>query len=111
MCFANRGKQSLDGSGRGQEKPADLKAEDDEVDAFRKRMMLAYRFRPNPLVRPCCFNIHVVRCQFVLLFILLMNDFEASSFNVNDSRLCVCVIEEKMCSSVALQNNPRRPYY
>ena len=49
--------------------------------------------------------------SFVLLFILLMNDFEASSFNVNDSRLCVCVIEEKMFSSVALQNNPRRPYY
>lgn len=24
---------------------------DDEYDAYRKRMMLAYRFRPNPLVR------------------------------------------------------------
>lgn len=23
---------------------------DDEYDAYRKRMMLAYRFRPNPLV-------------------------------------------------------------
>ena len=40
----------MDGAGLGQEKPADLKAEDDEFDAFRKRMMLAYRFRPNPLV-------------------------------------------------------------
>lgn len=24
--------------------------DDDEFDAYRKRMMLAYRFRPNPLV-------------------------------------------------------------
>ena len=47
----SRGNLSIDGAGLGQEKPADLKAEDDEFDAFRKRMMLAYRFRPNPLVR------------------------------------------------------------
>lgn len=26
-------------------------ADDDEFDQYRKRMMLAYRFRPNPLVR------------------------------------------------------------
>ena len=25
--------------------------DDDEFDQYRKRMMLAYRFRPNPLVR------------------------------------------------------------
>ena len=25
--------------------------EDDEFDQYRKRMMLAYRFRPNPMVR------------------------------------------------------------
>ncbi len=34
-------------------KPHDLNQEDDEFDAYRKRMMLAYRFRPNPLVRLC----------------------------------------------------------
>lgn len=45
-----RGKTSLDGAGVGQDRPAELAAEDDEFDAFRKRMMLAYRFRPNPLV-------------------------------------------------------------
>ncbi|MCL4126803.1 UNVERIFIED_CONTAM: hypothetical protein GTU68_060060 [Idotea baltica] len=28
-----------------------LCVDDDEYDAYRKRMMLAYRFRPNPLVR------------------------------------------------------------
>jgi len=40
----------LDGQGLGMEKPADLEKDDDEFEAYRKRMMLAYRFRPNPLV-------------------------------------------------------------
>ena len=48
MC--DRGLQSLDGQGLGMEKPADLEKDDDEFEAYRKRMMLAYRFRPNPLV-------------------------------------------------------------
>lgn len=30
----------------------ELSADDDEFDAYRKRMMLAYRFRPNPLNNP-----------------------------------------------------------
>ena len=34
----------------GTEKPSELSKDDDEFDAYRKRMMLAYRFRPNPLV-------------------------------------------------------------
>ncbi len=37
--------------GLGIEKPDDVSRDDDEYDAYRKRMMLAYRFRPNPLVR------------------------------------------------------------
>ena len=45
-----RGQTSIDGAGLGTEKPAGLSKDDDEYDAFRKRMMLAYRFRPNPLV-------------------------------------------------------------
>lgn len=32
------------------ERPANLDKDDDEFDAYRKRMMLAYKFRPNPLV-------------------------------------------------------------
>lgn len=40
----------MDGAGFGVERPAELTKSDDEYDAFRKRMMLAYRFRPNPLV-------------------------------------------------------------
>ena len=45
-----RGKQSFDQSGVGAVKPAEVKKTDDEFDLYRKRMMIAYRFRPNPLV-------------------------------------------------------------
>ena len=48
--MTDRGLQSLEGQGLGMEKPADLEKDDDEFEAYRKRMMLAYRFRPNPLV-------------------------------------------------------------
>ncbi|KAI0232294.1 SURP and G-patch domain-containing protein 1 [Lamellibrachia satsuma] len=48
----NKGILSLDGAGIGQERPANLTKEDDEFEAYRKRMMLAYRFRPNPLNNP-----------------------------------------------------------
>jgi hypothetical protein len=37
-------------AGLGADKPGEINAEDDEFEAYRKRMMLAYRFRPNPLV-------------------------------------------------------------
>ena len=47
---AHRGKQSFDQAGVGATVPAEVKKEDDEFDLYRKRMMLAYRFRPNPLV-------------------------------------------------------------
>lgn len=46
-----RGPSSFDNSGVGTEKPQDIKSSDDEFELYRKRMMLAYRFRPNPLVR------------------------------------------------------------
>ena len=47
--------------------------EDDEFEIYRKRMMLAYRFRPNPLVREqFLFQLHVKKnvlcCNFVLPF-------------------------------------------
>ncbi|RMB89768.1 hypothetical protein DUI87_33783 [Hirundo rustica rustica] len=45
----SKGTTALDGAGFGIERPAELTKEDDEYEAFRKRMMLAYRFRPNPL--------------------------------------------------------------
>uniref|UniRef100_K3WRV8 Uncharacterized protein n=1 Tax=Globisporangium ultimum (strain ATCC 200006 / CBS 805.95 / DAOM BR144) TaxID=431595 RepID=K3WRV8_GLOUD len=36
--------------GLGHESTGQLQEDDDEFDQYRKRMMLAYRFRPNPLV-------------------------------------------------------------
>ncbi|XP_015242226.1 PREDICTED: SURP and G-patch domain-containing protein 1 [Cyprinodon variegatus] len=48
----NKGTTALNGAGFGIERPAELSKGDDEYDAFRKRMMLAYRFRPNPLNNP-----------------------------------------------------------
>ncbi|XP_060762314.1 SURP and G-patch domain-containing protein 1 isoform X2 [Neoarius graeffei] len=48
----NRGTTAVDGAGFGVDRPAELTKSDDEFDAFRKRMMLAYRFRPNPLNNP-----------------------------------------------------------
>uniref|UniRef100_A0A8C8YMI4 SURP and G-patch domain-containing protein 1 n=1 Tax=Prolemur simus TaxID=1328070 RepID=A0A8C8YMI4_PROSS len=54
----NKGTTTVDGAGFGIDRPAELSKEDDEYEAFRKRMMLAYRFRPNPLVRerPVCWG-------------------------------------------------------
>ncbi|KAF7661908.1 hypothetical protein LDENG_00251290 [Lucifuga dentata] len=48
----NKGITAVDGAGFGVDRPAELAKSDDEYDAFRKRMMLAYRFRPNPLNNP-----------------------------------------------------------
>ncbi|XP_042333833.1 SURP and G-patch domain-containing protein 1 [Sceloporus undulatus] len=48
----NKGVRAINGAGFGIDRPADLTKEDDEYEAFRKRMMLAYRFRPNPLNNP-----------------------------------------------------------
>lgn len=48
----NKGVTAMNGAGFGVERPAELTKQDDEYDAYRKRMMLAYRFRPNPLNNP-----------------------------------------------------------
>ena len=37
-------------AGLGAAKPDEPLPGDDEFDVYRKRMMLAYRFRPNPMV-------------------------------------------------------------
>ena len=54
FLFVNRGNVSMDGAGLGiiGERPNDVKADDDEFEMYRKRMMLAYKFRPNPLNNP-----------------------------------------------------------
>ena len=57
LLCASRGNVSVDGRGVGLERPDGLSKDDDEFDAYRKRMMLAYRFRPNPLV---CAHVNIV---------------------------------------------------
>ncbi|OMJ08650.1 SURP and G-patch domain-containing protein 1 [Smittium culicis] len=39
-------------SGLGQKPTHEISAEDDEFDLYRKKMMLAYKYRPNPLNNP-----------------------------------------------------------
>ncbi|XP_015117613.1 uncharacterized protein LOC107041531 [Diachasma alloeum] len=48
----NKATSRLDSAGLGSERPDNISRDDDEFDAYRKRMMLAYRFRPNPLNNP-----------------------------------------------------------
>jgi len=48
----NHGAVNNSAAGLGNEKPDNVSAGDDEFDCYRKRMMLAYRFRPNPLNNP-----------------------------------------------------------
>ncbi len=51
LVFSSRGNKSDDKTGLGiKDNTHDLERDDDEFDAYRKRMMLAYRFRPNPMV-------------------------------------------------------------
>lgn len=52
-CTDARGRGPDDIGGLGEEKPGEIETDDDEFDLYRKRMMLAYKFRPNPLVRKC----------------------------------------------------------
>ncbi|CAF1595622.1 unnamed protein product, partial [Didymodactylos carnosus] len=45
----NKGITPVGNSGLGQDRPSELARTDDEYQMYRKRMMLAYKFRPNPL--------------------------------------------------------------
>ena len=54
--------------GLGLPEAANPEADDNEYDAYRKRMMLAYRLRPNPLVS---FLSRGITWCFMLLSILL----------------------------------------
>lgn len=45
----NKATPPVENAGFGQGRPEEIQAGDDEYEAYRKRMMLAYRFRPNPL--------------------------------------------------------------
>jgi splicing factor 4 len=44
--------RNTDDAGVGVRATHEVEADDDAFDQYRKRMMLAYRFRPNPLNNP-----------------------------------------------------------
>ncbi len=44
------GQVKLNNLGVGAEQPGEVTAEDDIYEQYKKRMMLGYRYRPNPLV-------------------------------------------------------------
>ncbi|XP_013784662.1 SURP and G-patch domain-containing protein 1-like isoform X2 [Limulus polyphemus] len=48
----NKATAPVEKAGFGQGRPEEVSVGDDEYEAYRKRMMLAYRFRPNPLNNP-----------------------------------------------------------
>ncbi|CAK1542215.1 unnamed protein product [Leptosia nina] len=48
----NKANQPMANLGLGASTSDNVSPDDDEFDAYRKRMMLAYRFRPNPLNNP-----------------------------------------------------------
>jgi len=53
-CFFSpycRGKTTFDQAGIGSDVSTEVAKDDSMYDTYRKRMMLAYKFRPNPLVR------------------------------------------------------------
>lgn len=54
MFLITRANQPVANLGLGASTSDVVSPEDDEFDAYRKRMMLAYRFRPNPLVSSSC---------------------------------------------------------
>ncbi|CAM9775544.1 unnamed protein product [Heterosigma akashiwo] len=48
----NMHKPAGEGAGVGVQATHEVDQDDDEFDQYRKRMMLAYRFRPNPMNNP-----------------------------------------------------------
>lgn len=76
----SRGTTAMNGAGFGIERPAELTKNDDEYDAYRKRMMLAYRFRPNPLVTSVSYCLLIVWHVCLLMFIECKNSHSLFSF-------------------------------
>lgn len=82
------GNVKKDHLGVGANNPGDVTPEDDIYEQYKKRMMLGYRYRPNPLV-----------CMITIPFWF--------------SRFGDILILESLIMWFALfsQNNPRKAYY
>ncbi|XP_072938384.1 uncharacterized protein [Epargyreus clarus] len=102
----NKAKQPVQNLGLGASTSDVVLAEDDEFDAYRKRMMLAYRFRPNPLNNPRRPYLYHMKC--VMKHILLTStvirrwsyfkrnrsSLKSRGRSVSDTGLCTIVIED-----------------
>lgn len=83
VSFHSRAQQRDSNQGLGSTSTATPEAGDNEYDAYRKRMMLAYRFRPNPMV-----------IQFSSIHHQIPKAVQIDRHNQS-----------------SFQNNPRRAYY
>ena len=63
-------------AGLGATKPDEPLPGDDEFDVYRKRMMLAYKYRPNPMV--CPLSNHSGIGAIVGIFAHLRFDFQSN---------------------------------
>lgn len=53
------GNVKLNNLGVGAEQPGEVTPDDDIYEQYKKRMMLGYRYRPNPLVRPFLLSLRI----------------------------------------------------
>lgn len=56
------GNVKIDNLGVGATKPGEVKPDDDIYEQYKKRMMLGYRYRPNPMV-------YIFYLQFIIICI------------------------------------------
>lgn len=67
------GNVKLNNLGVGAEHPGEVTPEDDIYEQYKKRMMLGYRYRPNPLVISPLLTLFVISIEeFVHPFIVII---------------------------------------
>lgn len=71
-----------------------MEEDEDEYESYRKRMMLAYRFRPNPLVRTCIYLLWKYISMLKLIYRTIQDDLIIENVN---SKLYVIFI---MCKDL-----------
>lgn len=57
------GNVKLDNLGVGAHQPGEVTPEDDIYEQYKKRMMLGYRYRPNPLVEQHFISFCIISCD------------------------------------------------
>ena len=93
-----RGQQGSDKKGLGTITPHNLQQGDDEFEAYRKRMMMAYRFLPNPqpaimtrfilCVQSLCYHLCVLIAVAVAPVVVEAQQPEADNKDNAENRVC-----------------------